>query len=598
MSGAEIVYETVQRSHYCGELRENHLGEQVRLAGWVHKWRDLGNLVFIDLRDIRGLCQIVFSADIDANLHAAASRLRNEYVIAVSGQVRSRPEGMINPDLPSGGIEVLAHSLTVLNTSATPPFPIGQAEAVNEETRLEYRYLDLRSERMKKNVIFRHRVTQAIRQYLDSQHFLEIETPVLMKSTPEGARDYIVPSRVHPGKFYALPQSPQLYKQMLMIGGLDRYYQIARCFRDEDLRGDKQPEHTQIDIEMSMSSQEQIFSLVENMFSHIFRVVLNAELGTPFERITYQQAMDRFGTDKPDLCFGLELTDLTELARAMSFSVFHQVLDQGGRVKGLRIPGGSSLSRKDIQEWEANIKTYFGAAGLSWIKVGPDAFQGSVAKFCNEHRQLVLETFKAVEGDLLLMVAGKPKVVYQSLADLRLKAGQYLKLVPTDVYNFVWVTDFPLFEWDDETGKWEAVHHLFTMPRYEDIDLLETEPGNIHGQLYDLVLNGVELASGSIRIHNRQLQERIFRVVGITEQEAERRFGFFLRSLEYGAPPHGGIAPGLDRILMLLLKENTIRDVIPFPKTLTAYSPLDGCPSSVDEVQLRETHIRLDLESQ
>ncbi|MFC1849733.1 aspartate--tRNA ligase [candidate division CSSED10-310 bacterium] len=591
-----VTYGAVKRTHSCGELTSEHLGQEVIIAGWVHKWRDLGNLIFIDLRDRRGLAQIVFSADDSQANHELASKLRNEFVIAVRGTVKPRPEGMINPDMETGEIEVEVHELNILNTSKTPPFPVSQASTVNEETRLKYRYVDLRSERMKKNIMLRHHVSRVTREYLQAHDFVEIETPMLMKSTPEGARDYIVPSRIHPGHFYALPQSPQLYKQLLMMSGFERYFQIARCLRDEDLRGDKQPEHTQIDIEMSFVTQDDVFNMVEGLFVDIFRQVMDIDIPKPFVRIPYQQALDRYGIDKPDIRFDLELTDATTLVQKMDFKLFHRVLDEKGIVKGLRVPGGSKLSRKDIETWENDIKTYYDAKGLAWVKVDAQKFRGPIAKFFDQEAlDLAYKTFEAEEGDLLLFVAGKPKVVYQSLADLRLKTARYLNCIPPNEFRFLWVTDFPIFEWDDENDKWEAAHHLFSMPKLEHLELLETDPGHVHGQVYDLVLNGVELASGSIRIHNRALQERIFNVVGITPEDAQRRFGFFLNALEYGAPPHGGIAPGLDRILMLMAHENTIRDVIPFPKTLNAASPLDDCPSPVDDVQLKETHIRLDL---
>lgn len=586
-----------KRTHDCAELGLSQIDQRVVLNGWVASRRDHGGLVFVDLRDRYGLTQVVLGSE-DPVMKELAQSLRQEDVVAVSGTVRPRPEEMVNPSLPTGAIEVMAEQLVVLNRSEVLPFQLEQAENAGEELTLTYRYLHLRTPEMQRNLRLRHEAARAAREYLSDHRFLEVETPLLIQTTPEGARDYVVPSRVHPGKFYALPQSPQLYKQTLMVSGVDRYFQLARCLRDEDLRADRQPEHTQIDLEMSFVDEEDIFALVEGMMSAIVRRTLGRELTTPFPRLSFDEAMDAYGSDKPDLRFGMELVDLSAEASAGSFKVFTSTVEKGGRVKGLLASGLAKLSRKDIGELEELAKRH-GAMGLAWMKWGEDAFSGSFTKFFEDKELTALaEAAGARPGDLLLLVAADRMVANVSLGQLRLAVAERLGLRQGDEFEFAWVHKFPLFEWDEDHAAWTAMHHMFTMPRDEDLPKLEESPGEVYAQLYDLVCNGMELGSGSIRIHQRELQERIFSTVGISKEEAERKFGWFLRALEYGAPPHGGIALGLDRTVTMLVGGRSIRDVIAFPKTARATNPLDGAPSPVSNAQLEELSLQIVLPEQ
>lgn len=579
----------VMRTHTCGELTPKHEGKEVTLVGWVNKWRDHGGVLFLDLGDRYGITQVVLPPDNKA-LQESGRNLRAEWVLRVRGEVRRRPEGMANPSMPTGEIEVVATDLEVLNPSKSPPFVIQDEVKATEESRLKYRFLDLRRAPMKEAIVVRHRVSQTIRTYLDQRGFLEVETPILTRSTPEGARDYLVPSRVHPGKFYCLAQSPQLYKQLLMVAGFDRYYQFARCFRDEDQRKDRQPEHTQIDIELSFVDEEEIFSLVEGMLTEVFRETRGVELETPFRRLTHSEAMARYGTDKPDLRFGLQLQDLTQLSGQSDYSI----LKKAQVVKGVLVP--ADLSRKEVDSLEEHIRQTYGAPGLVWMKFKNGEVSGPPVKFFSkEALQGLKEELKVAEPATLLIVGGEPKAVSTSLGWVRGEVTRKLNLLPEDEFKFCWITEFPLFEWSEEEERWVASHHIFSMPMEEDLPLLDKEPGKVRARLYDLVCNGLELASGSIRNHRRDVQERVMEVLGISKEEAESRFGFLLNALEYGAPPHGGIAPGLDRIVALVAGFEAISDVIPFPKTLTATALLEGAPSEVTKEQLEELHIRLDL---
>ena len=582
-----------KREVHCAALSLADAGREVTLAGWVQRRRDHGALVFIDLRDRSGICQVVLDGE-DAALAEKFKPVRSEWVVAVKGRVRPRPEEMRNPDLPSGEVEVLVGELRILNTCLTPPFPIDgfQEAEVSDDLRFKYRYLDLRRREMQERMAFRHRLILAVRDHLSARGFLEIETPLLIQSTPEGARDYVVPSRLQPGHFYALPQSPQLFKQLLMVAGYDKYFQIARCLRDEDLRGDRQPEHTQLDMEMSFLCEEEIFTIVEDMLQSVFESVKGQELAAPFPRLSYREAMDRFGSDKPDLRFDLELMDLGDLAAASDFNAFKGVLAAGGSVKGLRVPAGAGFSRKEIEALEAVAKTYR-AKGLAWLKREPAGLAGGVAKFFAPVSEQLLDRTGLEEGDLLLMVGDAGEIANTALGAVRSALGAKLELTDPGRFRFLWVHRFPLFEQDEENGRWEAMHHLFTMPEEEDIERLDSDPGQVNGQLYDLVCNGVELASGSIRIHRRDIQERVMAVVGIDREEAQRRFGFLLGAFDYGAPPHGGLAIGLDRFLMVLDGGQSIRDYIAFPKTLQAKSLMVESPSPLDPEQLRELHLQV-----
>jgi len=581
------------RTHTAGELRAKNAGESVRLAGWVHRRRDHGGLIFIDLRDRWGLTQVTFDPQ-RVELFSAAERLRPEWSISVEGEVARRPEGNENPNLPTGEIEVEATGLRVLNESATPPFEIDRERDVDELLRLKYRYLDLRRKRMRENIMFRHQVVKHMRDYLDERGFVEIETPLLTASTPEGARDYLVPARLYPGQFYALPQSPQQFKQLLMVAGFERYFQIARALRDEDQRGDRQPEHTQLDLEMSYTTQDEVLDLIEGLYTEIVEDLSGKKLASkPFPRLTYAEAMDRFGSDKPDLRFGLELKDVSEIARSSEFKVFRGAVEAGGSVRGIAVGGLGDLSRRETDEL-TKIATDAGAKGLAHFRVEEDGLSGPVAKFFSEEEQASLRASLGAEtGDWMFFVADRDPIVFESLNRLRLHFRDRLGLAEEGVLALCWVTDFPLFEWNEDEKRIEPMHHMFTMPREEDVEKLDSDPLSVIGQLYDLVANGTELASGSIRIHRPDLQQKVFSIVGIDEEEAERRFGAMLTAFRYGAPPHGGIAPGIDRLLMVLRDEPNIREVMAFPKTQAARDEMMDAPGPVTEAQLKELNIAL-----
>ena len=583
----------LKRTHNCSSLTEASLDQEVVLMGWVLRRRDHGGLIFVDLRDKRGVTQVVFAPEVDAKTHEKAHGLRSEYVIAVKGKVRRRPEGMENPKITTGMIEVAAHELRILNTSKTPPFPLDEDVEPSEALRLKYRYMDLRRPGMMGNIIFRHKVAQAMRQYLNGHDFTEVETPMLTRSTPEGARDYLVPSRLNPGCFYALPQSPQLYKQILMVAGLERYYQIVRCFRDEDLRADRQPEFSQLDMELSFIDEEDIIVLVEGLISHVFSETLGIKLKTPFPRLTYMEAMERFGTDRPDTRFGLELRDITNIAAKSGVSVFERAVASGGVVKAINAKGMAGLSRKELDDLTEFAKG-LGAKGLAWVKIKEDgSWQSPIAKFFSEDERQAIETrLGAAAGDILFFGADQKAVAYKVLGELRLELARQKGLLPKGVFNFTWVTDFPLLEYDKDQGRFVAVHHPFTAPKPEDIGLLESDPGSIRSRAYDLVLNGVEIGGGSIRIHQYPVQQRIFKALSITEDEARDKFGFLLEALLFGAPPHGGLAFGLDRLVMLMAGRDTIRDVIAFPKTQKAQCLLTQAPAEVSVTQLAELYLK------
>jgi len=581
------VHQTAYRSHTCGELRLEDRGKTVRLAGWVHRVRDQGGLVFLDLRDRYGITQVNVSKDEYPEIHAVAARLKPEYVVAVEGVAFERPGAARNERLPTGDVEVAAQGLVVLSESPTPPFEIAGTDDVSEEIRLKHRPLDLRREQMRDNLLRRHRMNHEIRLFFEEQGFVEVETPILAKATPEGARDYIVPSRIRKGRFYALPQAPQIYKQILMCAGLDRYYQLARCFRDEDLRADRQPEFTQLDLEMSFVGQEDVLAPIEALITRLVQGVAKhpAELPVPWPRIPYAEALARYGTDKPDLRFGLEIVDVDDLARASDFKVFRGAVEAGGAVRGIRVPGGADMSRKDVEALQA-VAAEHGAKGLAWLKLG-DAPSGPLAKFFGGPE--LPDALGAGPGDLLVFVAdGDDGVVAWSLGAVRLAVARRRGLIPEDAFVACFVVDFPLFLPGDAEGEWVPAHHPFCMPRDEDLPLLESEPGRVRASAYDPVLNGVELGSGSIRIHDRAVQERVFRAMRMPDDVAQDRFGFLLEVLQYGAPPHGGIALGLDRLAMLLCGESTIRDVIAFPKTSRAVDLMSDSPSEVDPAQLDE----------
>jgi len=581
------------RTHGAGELRKDNAGDVVRLAGWVHRRRDHGGLIFIDLRDRWGLTQVTFHPERD-DIFSSAERLRPEWSISVEGEVVRRPEGNENPDLPTGAIEVEATGLEILNPSETPPFEIERDRPVDETLRLKYRYLDLRRERMRDKILLRHRVVKYMRDYLDERGFVEIETPLLTASTPEGARDYLVPARLYPGQFYALPQSPQQFKQLLMVAGFERYFQIARALRDEDQRGDRQPEHTQLDLEMSYTTQDEVLDLVEGLYAGIVEQLTNKRLlATPFPRLTYAEAMDRFGTDKPDIRFGLELHDVSPLVADAEFKVFKGAVDSGGSVRGIAVGGLGDLTRREIDELTA-VATSGGARGLAHFQVQPDGLRSPVAKFFSPEQQEALRaTLGAAEGDWMFFVADKNPVVFEGLSRLRLHFRDRLGLADPEVLGMCWVTDFPLLEWNEDDGRIEPMHHMFTLPREEDVPLLDSDPLEVIGQLYDLVANGTELASGSMRIHSPDLQQKVFDIIGIGPEEAQRRFGTILTAFRYGAPPHGGIAPGVDRLIMLLTDEPNIREVMAFPKTQAARDEMMDAPGPVSEEQLKELNISL-----
>ena len=583
----------MRRTTYCGNVTAEFVDQQVVLKGWVQKKRNLGNLVFIDLRDRHGIVQLVVNPETPEAVRNTAESLHGEDVIEVHGTVVKRGDGAINPDMKTGEVEVNVQEMIILNKAKTTPFEIKDDISAADDLRLKYRYLDLRRPEMQRALLIRNRITQAVHRYLDENDFINVETPYLTKSTPEGARDYLVPSRVYPGSFYALPQSPQLFKQLLMGAGFDRYYQIARCFRDEDLRGDRQPEFTQIDMEMSFMDAEEIQTMTEGLLKRVMKETLGVDIKTPIQRITWNEAMDRFGSDKPDIRFGMELKDVAEAVRPAGFEVFDSALENGGQVKAIAVPNGAEkYSRKQIEQKQEYIKR-FGAKGLAWMKVTADGFSGPIAKFFKDDAvvQAVKDATAAKEGDLLLFVADKRKVVADSLGYLRCAIAKEQGMIDENEFAFIWVVDWPLFEYSEEFGRYIAAHHPFTMPNEEDVALLETDPHKAHAQSYDIVLNGYELGGGSIRIHQRDVQEKMFKALGFTPERAEAQFGWFMDALDYGFPPHGGLALGLDRFAMLLAKRDNIREVIAFPKNSKAVDPLTNAPRPVAQKQLDELHL-------
>jgi len=585
-----------QRTRWCGELRAADAGQELTLNGWVRRRRDHGGLIFVDLADRTGLVQIVFDPSETAEAHAIAETLRAEYVLSVRGTVTRRSPETLNPNLATGDVEVRACGAEILNPSETPPFSLAEDKAAEELIRLQYRYLDLRTERMQRNLKLRHDAAQAVRKYLNAQGFWEVETPFLFRQTPEGARDYLVPSRVNPGHFYALPQSPQLMKQLLMVAGFERYYQLARCLRDEDLRRDRQPEHTQIDIEMAFVTREDVLGVTEGLFRAIFRDTIGYELPDPFPRLTHAEAMARYGSDKPDIRYGMELFDASDIVGESEFRVFVNAIKSGGQVKGLTAPGGAQWGRTEMDRMTEELTRETRAKGLAWIALAEGGPKSPITKFLTEEQLTRLSDRAAAKpGDMILMVADKQEIVAEALDRLRRKLALRLNLIPEGVFAPLWVLDFPLFAWSQEEGRWDAEHHPFCMPHPDDWGLLDTDPGRVRAQAYDLVLNGDEMASGSVRIHRRDIQQKVFNTLGITPQQAEERFGFLLRAFEYGTPPHGGIAPGFDRIVMYLCGEPNIREVMAFPKTQTAQCLMSGAPSVVDDQLLRDLHLKLDL---
>lgn len=582
----------MKRTHNATDISSENVGQEVVLNGWVDTRRDHGGLIFIDLRDRSGIIQIVFSPDVNEESFHLAEQVRGEYVVAAKGRVSLRPEETENPNLLTGKVEVYVEEMEVLNRAKTPPFYIEDNIDVDENLRLKYRYLDLRRPEMRGNLELRHRVIKLMRDYLDEKAFIEVETPILTRSTPEGARDYLVPSRVHPGEFFALPQSPQIYKQLLMVAGMERYFQIARCFRDEDLRADRQPEFTQLDMEMSFVDEEDIFSLIEEMMLLIFKEGLNQEISIPFPRLSYEDAMKKYGTDRPDLRFGLEIVDLTELLRDVEFKVFSGAIKSGGVVRAINARGCGSFARREIDKL-GEMAVEYGAKGMAWIVVGENELKSPIIKFLSEEQVgQILNALEAEAGDLLIFGADSAETVARVLGNLRLELAKRLNLLDRETLNFVWIHDFPLLEYDDEEKRYIAVHHPFTLPRLQDIDLLDTNPAEVKARAYDLVLNGTEIGGGSIRIHRRDWQEKMFELLGLTE-EAEEKFGYMLEAFEYGTPPHGGIAFGIDRLLMIMSRRQSIRDIIAFPKTQSASCPMMETPSEVSLKQLRELSLKL-----
>ncbi|MDP9749624.1 aspartate--tRNA ligase [Thermoanaerobacter pentosaceus] len=585
----------LKRTHMCGELTVEDVDKSVVVMGWVQRRRDHGGLVFIDLRDRTGIVQVVFNNEVSSEAFEKVQGVRSEYVLAIEGKVVKRAPENVNPKIATGEIEIYANTLKILSKSETPPFPIEDRSNVSEAIRLKYRYLDLRRPSMQKNLMTRFKITKVVRDFLNKNGFIEIETPLLIKSTPEGARDYLVPSRIYPGKFYALPQSPQIFKQLLMISGFDKYYQIAKCLRDEDLRADRQPEFTQIDIEMSFVEVDDVLEINEKMIAQIFKETLGIDVPIPFKRLSYQEAMERFGTDKPDLRFGMELKDLSDIVSRSEFNVFKTALKNSGSVRGINVKSAASMPRRQLDELVELAKTY-GAKGLLWMQVFENEVKSPATKFLSEEEiEKILERLEAETGDLLLIVADKDEIVFDTLGHLRLELGKRLNLIDENKYEFVWIVDFPLLEYDSEEKRYVAKHHPFTAPKDEDIDLLEKEPLKVRAKAYDIVLNGVEIGGGSIRIHDTELQKRMFKVLGFSEEKAWERFGFLMEAFKYGAPPHGGIAYGLDRLAMIITGSDTIRDVIAFPKTQNAVCLMTDAPSEVSEEQLKELHIKVDL---
>ncbi len=592
-----------KRDYFCGELTENNIGDEVRLLGWADSVRDHGGVIFINLRDREGVVQVVVDpSKSPEEAYEKSKRVRTEYVIGVRGRVQRRPAGTENPKIPTGTIEVIADQILILNTCDVLPFQIEDTVKVSEEVRLKYRYLDIRRKPMFKNLLIRHEVYQATREYLAGHGFLEVETPMLTKSTPEGARDFLVPSRLEKGKFYALPQSPQLFKQILMVGGIERYFQIARCFRDEDLRADRQPEFTQIDFEMSFVDEEDIIAISEGLIHYIFKKVLGVELKIPFRRMTYKEAIEKYGTDKPDVRYELHIVDITDIVRDVEFKVFRDVVQKGGIIKGLTVEGGASFSRKEVDDLTEFAKK-FGAKGLAWIKVTPEGFQSPIAKFFSQEKlNQIKEKMEAKEGDLMIFVADIPETTHRVLGFVRRHLADRLKIIPEGRWDFLWVVDFPLVEWDEEENRFVALHHPFTSPKEEDIPKLDDAINDkevalsLKSRAYDLVLNGEEIGGGSIRIHSSVVQEKVFKLLGISEEEAKEKFGFLIDALKFGAPPHGGLAFGLDRLIALMVGAESIRDVIAFPKTQKGNCPLSGAPDYVTEEQLKELGISVELE--